>query len=426
MSKIWSMVFWAAVIIGWIIYSIVGSMQTKRRNQPKSQTPPKKPGRNRNLLSSKATWAWMQTAGFFGLKFVRPEVSGGPCPSISGTVDGIRVVIHALPKNELTGGGRSTVLQFYFPHSAGIKLNLMLIRDSEQLRRQTAGRQSRAISEIMKAELLSNYFFQTDSPEIFRECCPAECLNQLIRLSQSYPAVMLTDNALLVHLSGFPDDAQGFRIRLGTLLDIARDLGFFAERTAERRKKRQNGTAQKPMQTVQQDEAKPEPQQQTEPAPAPAPVPEPPKAIAIPDESAPAGGQPPFPEPADQSAFIRALWSGNRNSGELREIFAPYIGTEVEWQGKLKTHFRFSSDPFSGGKPGVKAAFELEEFKPEGSFLPIRVKTVVFFPPETEPEFDRGTGKTFRFRGRFLKIEPIAKEICLAGESIAQQEGSAS
>ncbi|MBO4646748.1 MAG: hypothetical protein J5806_01165 [Lentisphaeria bacterium] len=74
----------------------------------------------------------------------------------------------------------------------------------------------------------------------------------------------------------------------------------------------------------------------------------------------------------------------------------------------------------------MKAAFELEEFKPEGSFLSIRIKAVVFFPPETEATFARSTGKIFRFRGKFLKIEPIAKEIYLAGESIDPQEGTPS
>jgi len=417
MPPIWTMVFWSLVIIGAVIYSIVGSVQSMKRTRPASPVPQKKPNRSRgrDLLGSKGNWAWMQTAGAFGLKFVRPEESGNACPAISGTVNDIRVMIQGLPRNDLTGGSRSTVFQFFFPHSAGIKLNLMLIRDSEQLRRQTAGRQSLSLDSTVKAGLLSGYFFQSDAPEIFSKCCPPDCLSHLIRLSQTYPAVMLTDNALLVHLAGFPDEPQRFRLRLGTLLDIAMNFSVFTELAAEMRKKVRNESAQKP--ATRKTEPKPEP------AAANPVVPEPPKTIP---ETARADADavepPPFPEPADQSAFVRALWAQNRNSGQLRELFAPYVETEVEWQGTLKTHFRFSSAPVFDGTAGVKAAFELEEFKPEGGFLSIRIKAVVFFPPETESALARGTGKVFRFRGRFLKIEPIAKEIHLAGMNVTPQE----
>ncbi|MBO4646749.1 MAG: hypothetical protein J5806_01170 [Lentisphaeria bacterium] len=302
------------------------------------------------MTGSKANWAWMQTAGFFGLKFVRPEESGADTPAISGTVDGIRVMVRGLAQDDLTGGGRSTVFQFYFPHSAGIKLKLMLIRDSEQLRRLTAGRPSRSLSEIMKSELLSRYFFQTDSPEIFRECCPKEGLTQLLRLSQTYPAVMLTDNALLVHLAGFPDDPQGFRLRLGTLLDIARTFGFFAERAAERQKKVGKEPAQKPAQAEQTIEQEPEPRRQPGSEPAPAPVPEPPKTIL--DADAAADEQVPFPEPEDQSAFIRALWSGNRNSGELRDLFARMSGPKSNGWANSKPISVFPPIRFSAESRG--------------------------------------------------------------------------
>ena len=80
----------------------------------------------------------------------------------------------------------------------------------------------------------------------------------------------------------------------------------------------------------------------------------------------------------------------------------------------LKTSYAYSTDFVFGRDGGIKTTFDLGEFKPEGSFLSFRIKAVVSFPKEAADQLKQAAGKTFRFRGKLLKIEPIAKEIYLA------------
>ena len=80
--------------------------------------------------------------------------------------------------------------------------------------------------------------------------------------------------------------------------------------------------------------------------------------------------------------------------------------------------YTYSTDFVFGKEGGVKATFELEEFKPEGSFMPIRIKAVAAFPKTEFAKLDKASGKKFRFRGKLLKIEPIAREIFLSSGSI--------
>ena len=87
---------------------------------------------------------------------------------------------------------------------------------------------------------------------------------------------------------------------------------------------------------------------------------------------------------------------------------------EVEWSGTLKMFYTYSSDFVFGQEGGIKATFELDEFKPEGSFMPIRIKAVAAFPKTEQSKLEKAFGIKFRFRGKLLKIEPIAREIYLS------------
>ena len=116
----------------------------------------------------------------------------------------------------------------------------------------------------------------------------------------------------------------------------------------------------------------------------------------------------------DQSSFIRQLWQSGISAIRQKELFAPYAGLEVEWEGILKMCYTYSSDFVFGKEGGIKATFELEEFKPEGSFMPIKVKAVAAFPKNEQEKFEKASGKKFRVRGKLLKIVPIAREIYLS------------
>ena len=126
---------------------------------------------------------------------------------------------------------------------------------------------------------------------------------------------------------------------------------------------------------------------------------------------------PPQPGISERQVFLQTLWSEG-NSLRQKERFEQYRGTEVEWSGKLRTFFSYSSDFTFGPGNGVKATFELEEIRPAGSLMPIKIKAVAAFPKDAAPQFSGAYGKTFRFRGKLLKMEPIAREIYLSDSSL--------
>ena len=70
----------------------------------------------------------------------------------------------------------------------------------------------------------------------------------------------------------------------------------------------------------------------------------------------------------------------------------------------------------------MKASFELAELKPKNSFMPVRIKAVAAFARDAAAQFARAEGKHFRFRGKLLKIEPIAREIYLSDGVITEAE----
>ena len=50
--------------------------------------------------------------------------------------------------------------------------------------------------------------------------------------------------------------------------------------------------------------------------------------------------------------------------------------------------------------------------------MPIRIKAVAAFPKTEFSKLDKASGKKFRFCGKLLKIEPIAREIYLSSGNI--------
>ena len=50
--------------------------------------------------------------------------------------------------------------------------------------------------------------------------------------------------------------------------------------------------------------------------------------------------------------------------------------------------------------------------------MPIKIKAVAAFPRTESDKLSKASGKKFRFRGKLLKIEPIAREIYLSSGSI--------
>ena len=267
------------------------------------------------------------------------------------------------------------------------------------------------------------------NPEIFRSCINSESLEHLTRLSLIYSKVILTDSELAVRTTGINNDPLRFHDQLETLLNISGSFARFARQAAERKKM----TVRIPKELAEaENNCSPAPDEvNTEPARQDKNSAEPVRReITRPDNSAePVRQNPSEPQvasgddlPLNQSAFLRHLWQSGSPTGRQKELFAPYAGREVEWEGILKMCYAYSSDFVFGKEGGVKATFELEEFKPEGSFLPIRIKAVAAFPKTEFDKLGKASGKKFRFRGKLLKIEPIAREIYLSSASSREHD----
>ena len=208
------------------------------------------------------------------------------------------------------------------------------------------------------------------------------------------------------------------------------ELKTFTERAAERKHlavtvtESQFADADLTGRKQEHPETKPEPEQQSRPESAE-------EAKTEPEQQPrPEPGKDVQPEPVmaaetgslEKNTFLRQLWSSGMNFQKQKDFFESCRGREVEWDGILKMSFPFSSDFVFGSGSGVKATFELAEFKPEGSFMPIRIKAVAAFSKDVSDLFAKASGKPFRFRGKLLKIEPIAREIYLSDGVITEAE----
>ena len=412
------------VLAIWAIFSIAKVRQQSARRAPDG----KKPGRN-NPPGKKYSWAWMQAAGSMHLKFIRPEEANG-YPAINGTVNGITVMVQCAPPSG--SAPANMVFRFHFPRPAGIGLELKTAEKLDDLPEKNGSDQTGTalLAELLAKRPAGAYFMRVSDPEIFRSCFNTDNLEDLARMSLIYPRVVLTDAELLVRTAGINNDPQRFHDQLETLLDIAGSFAGFAKQSAERKEM----TILIPKQLAEEEmisrpapkEISPEPVRQEPPQPEKVSepveqpdIPQPEKAPETVAQAIPEPEKTPSDDlPLDQNAFLHSLWRSAGATGRQKELFAPYAGREVEWEGILKMCYAYSADFVFGKEGGVKATFELAEFKPEGSFIPIKIKAVAAFPKTEFVKLDKASGKKFRFRGKLLKIEPIAREIYLSSGSI--------
>ncbi len=399
-----------AVIIIWIIVRILKKIPNENFVGWAQPTSPKLPGK-------KYSWAWMQTAGALGMKFVRPEAANG-YPAITGTRNGIEIMVQCLPT--IYANGPVTMFAFLFPQPAQIGLR-MLLADRAECEAFSKGKKSLSLQELFNERKLTDYYLEVRNPELLKQCFPREFLDRLGGMSVIYPWILLTDSEFQVRTMGIREDAVDLQHELTVLQEIVEELADFARKAAAR------SVISQPFSSVTADHTasengqvesnQPEPETEKEPEP-PAPEPE----TKITQEPVPAPADVRSSGPADKlekSAFIQSVWSSS-NAAEQKQSFEKHRGSEVEWSGVLKSFYPFTSDFTFGSKPGVKAVFELEEFKPERSFMPVKIKAVAAFPKETAESFAHAYGKNFSFRGHLLKLEPIAREIYIADACLSE------
>lgn len=119
----------------------------------------------------------------------------------------------------------------------------------------------------------------------------------------------------------------------------------------------------------------------------------------------------------DAQSLAEKLFSNSFPGNAEKEFFQTVKGSEVEWEGKLLSVYRFGSDYVLGQGPAVKAVFETAEIS--GSYsMKTRIKTQVRLPEEAMEILKNQNGKIFRFRGTLEKFEPFAKELILLNGSL--------
>ena len=111
------------------------------------------------------------------------------------------------------------------------------------------------------------------------------------------------------------------------------------------------------------------------------------------------------------------LFSNSFPGNAEKEFFLTVKGSEVEWEGKLLSAYRFGSDYVLGRGPAVKAVFETAEISGAYS-MKVHVKTLVRLPEEAMDTLKNQNGKIFRFSGTLEKYEPFSKELILLNGSL--------
>ena len=131
------------------------------------------------------------------------------------------------------------------------------------------------------------------------------------------------------------------------------------------------------------------------------------------------------PEPVESSAALdlsaeglsKALFSASFPGEKEKNLFKGVIGQTVQWKGKLKSVYPYSSDFVFGKGPGAKATFEICEVE-SGYGVKNKVKATVSLGEETLAVLKGETGKEFTFSGTLLKMEPFSREILLEKGSL--------
>ena len=404
------LIFFVILII-WVIYNFMRARSHAGEASGKMEKSSGGTGHRNPVPGRKYSWAWMQSAGDLRLEFIRPEKANG-YPAISGAVNRINISVQCIPPHD--GIAESTSFRFHFPESAGIGLTLALASDGKELKKLAHGRESQSLPDDWAGRKLPEYFLRVKNADVLKCCMPESGMEHLSRLALIYPSVTLTDTDLLVRAEGINQDPQSFVRQLKALLDVADAFARFAsdcaasvsnaERTRLERRpetsefRSRNGD--RPRSECGDDH---NPQDSHIP-----PQDSPPQEISAPETAK-----------LEKAAFLRSLWKNGMSIQSQKELFAGYLGREIEWDGVLKMHSVFSTDFVFRNSGGIKASFELDEFKPEGSFLPVRIRAVVAFPKESAPLFCRAYGKTFRFSGKLLKIEPVAREIYISDGTLS-------
>ena len=391
----------------WAIINIVSAKKRSSRGQAADVGTDEKQGK-KPTPGKKYSWTWMQAAGSMKLKFIRPEHSNG-YPAISGSVNGIAVMVQCIPASGTAN--ERMLFSFQFPEPAGIGLVLKTAEDAAGTDPDQNG--TKLLADLLGTRRAGSFSMQVSDPKSFTACMSSQGLDHIARLSLIYPKVVLSDSELQVCTAGINNDPQSLHDQLETLLNIADSFAGFAKRVSDRKKM----TVRVPQELIdaEKDICRPAPDKvKAEPVrPDPIVPKKTPEPVTLETPPTPAK-EDSADLPQDQSAFIRQLWKSGISAVHQKELFAPYAGLEVEWEGILKMCYTYSSDFVFGKEGGIKATFELEEFKPEGSFMPIKVKAVAAFPKNEQEKFEKASGKKFRFRGKLLKIEPIAREIYLS------------
>ena len=342
----------------------------------------------------KYSWAWMQTAGAVDLSFVRPEKNNG-YPAIRGCVRGMKVAVSCRP---LGNGSSTTVCRIYFKRP--FALGLSICTDKRGVESDSMVSLRSVLDTVQEPEL----FACIGNAELFREYLTPECRAFLSAGYKAYPFVRITDSCFEVRYPEIFDDPDQFLDQLSAVFNAA---GFFSAMSEKMAKpKLQVKTAVRNAAPVQVNiPSEPEP-----PAEEPNP--------AVQPEEETRSAEPPAEEkisPLDKETLLPELWPSSFPGERERQLFEQFKGQTVEWEGTLKTAYDYASDFVFGSGGGVKASFELMEFKPAGSALSIAVKAVVSLPREASAVLRNSSGKTFRFRGKLLKFEPVAREIYLSG-----------
>lgn len=342
----------------------------------------------------KYSWAWMQTAGAVDLSFVRPEKNNG-YPAIRGCVRGMKVSVTCRP---LGNGDSTTVCRVYFKRP--FALGLSICTDERGVESDSRVPLRSVLDTVQEPEL----FACIDNADQFREYLTPECRAFLSVGYKAYPFVRITDSCFEVRYPEIFNDPDQFLDQLSAVFNAAGFFSAMSEKMTKPKlqvKKTVRNAA--PVQSRFQSEPEPSVEEQT-------PV--------VQTEEKTVSAEPAAEEKTsalDKETLLPELWPSSFPGDRERQLFEQVKGQTVEWEGTLKTAYDYASDFVFGNGKGIKASFELMEFKPAGSALNITVKAVVSLPQEVSAVLRNSSGKTFRFRGTLLKFEPVAREIYLSG-----------
>ncbi len=379
--------------------------------------------------------AWMRTAGELGLSYIRPKQAGDP-PEISGHADRLDISARCAPGEN--GFAPETVYQVKL--NPPLKIGLLIMKDRpEEIRRNFSGRRRHdSLVEILPDAGMESAVSAYEEQALNDYLTPERA--QFVSDSVGeFPRFRIDDNALTVRYPGIERDADRFIARFRRIIALAKRLS--EKKTAEVKSEARpiSVTPLDPMPHIDDLELKRKLSRKMaeEPKSPPAPVPEP-VIQAEPEPVPPKQDPAPIPAPVEEKPEIAAetdpdampskeqllisLWHSPSVGPKEKELFEKYKGRSVQWDGVLKTAYDFSTDFVFGSGGGVKATLEIFELTSGGSMLRTKIKAVVHFPKEDAALLKAASGKTVRFQGSLLKMEPFARELYLSDGKVIRVE----